>query len=98
MNEINPLQQKDIDYLKIEVQDLKKSMNEGFNAVHLKLDVMSENFVRHPELQSFADLYDEKLDNLKEEINDIQEDKKWIIRVVGVIIITAIIGLVITVK
>lgn len=82
------LQQKDIDFLKSEVQDLKRETRDGFIAVNLKLDVISENFAKKGDVDKMFEARDEA-------IKDLQDNQRWVTRIIIGSVILALLGVVI---
>lgn len=91
MESANPLQQKDIDFLKQEVADLKRTSSDGFMAIHLKLDVMSENFARRDEIKLSFDIRDKQIEEIRDNI-------KWIARLIVGAVILALLSVIFTHK
>ena len=87
----NLLTQKDIDYVKRDLADLKVQMTNGFNQIHTKLELMAENYVRKTEM-------DEKVKDLVEEIGDLKDNQKWVVRTIITLVIGSIMGLITIVK
>ena len=83
------LNQKDITHMQEAISELKTSVVTGFAAVNVRLDYMTEHFIKRDEL-------DRELKELKEEITALQDNQKWVVRTIVGFVIVAILGLVIT--
>jgi len=82
------LNQKDIAHMKEAISELKATVVTGFAAVNVRLDFMTEHFIKRDEL-------DRELKELKEEITALQDNQKWVVRTIVGFVILAILGLVI---
>jgi len=82
------LNQKDIAHMQEAISELKATVVNGFSAVNVRLDFMTEHFIKRDEL-------DRELKELKEEITALQDNQKWVVRTIVGFVIVAILGLVI---
>ena len=85
------LLKQDTEYLKREVAELKKATAEGFMAINVKLDIMSDKYVRREELAR-------EIEQVDEAIKKIESNQTWVVRVIIGLVLTAIVGIVITNK
>ena len=81
------LNKVEIGFLKEQITDLKKSMTEGFATLHAKFDILNEQYIKRDEVK-------EMLRPVKDDLSSLKEDRKWAIRLILGVIITAALGLV----
>jgi len=82
------LNQKDIVYLKEAINELKTATTNGFANVNIRLDIMTETFIKREEL------YRELADRDKD-IVALQDNQKWVVRTVIGVVILALLSLIV---
>ena len=82
------LNQKDIVYLKEAINELKTATTNGFANVNVRLDIMTETFIKREEL------YRELADRDKE-IEALKDNQKWVVRTIIGVVLVALISLLI---
>jgi len=85
------LNQKDIQYLKESINELKVATTSGFAAVNVRLDFMAEHYIKREEL-------DRELVDRDDEIKSLKDNQKWVVRTIIGFILVAGLSIIITTK
>ena len=82
------LNQKDIVYLKEAINELKTATTNGFANVNVRLDIMTETFIKREELYR-------ELSDRDKEIEALKDNQKWVVRTIIGVVLVALISLLI---
>jgi hypothetical protein len=91
MTDMESLNKQEIGFLKEQINRLEASMTLGFATINAKLELMTDNYVKREELRA-------TIKPIKDDVEGLMDDRKWAVRIVFGVIITAILGVIITIK
>lgn len=91
MNDVNPLQQKDIDYLKDGLKELKDTVAAGFVRLDNKLD--SLDFYKKSEVDKEVLRLEGKIKEVEERIGNTETNISRVVWIVIAAVVIAVLGL-----
>jgi len=91
MSDMESLNKQEINFLKEQIKDLKTRMDEGFDKLNAKLEILIEGYVKRDEMEKAVAA-------LEKEIDGLQSNWTWLVRTIIGTIVVAAIGAVIAFK
>ena len=90
MSDMESLNKQEIGFLKEQIERLERRVDAGFATITAKLEILTEQYVKIEEVK-------EMIKPLANDIESLQSDRQWAVRIVLGTVITAILGTVIVI-